>query len=357
MRSRCTRSRNVPTSSVSKATTNSWSSRPKRVGRVVVDARVFASDLDVALHDPPALVGRQRVPLARLHERVDEHVLAAKAARHRALVFGVLRALAHAQKRVRDLRPLHQAALREHDVELVDAVEVLGLGEQHQLGVAARADEREALQHVPVGEVLAGGHQLALVLCALLGVQPPPGWVDLQERVLDEVARAHGRDYRSRRVPGARAPCAGCAWIELGACAIALLSPYSWTYPGGVTRHIEALARELARSRPRGPHPRAVRSRRRALAPPASRRPSAAPPDARGLRLAGAHDRHARQRRGLQHGADAALGVHAARASCARAATTSCTSTSRSCRWSAGTRCARPASCRSSAPSTPTRRT
>jgi phosphatidyl-myo-inositol alpha-mannosyltransferase len=27
---------------------------------------------------------------------------------------------------------------------------------------------------------------------------------------------------------------------------VALLSPYSWTYPGGVTRHIEALARELA---------------------------------------------------------------------------------------------------------------
>jgi len=27
---------------------------------------------------------------------------------------------------------------------------------------------------------------------------------------------------------------------------IALLSPYSWTYPGGVTRHIEALAQELA---------------------------------------------------------------------------------------------------------------
>jgi len=26
---------------------------------------------------------------------------------------------------------------------------------------------------------------------------------------------------------------------------IALVSPYSWTYPGGVTRHIEALAEEL----------------------------------------------------------------------------------------------------------------
>jgi len=29
---------------------------------------------------------------------------------------------------------------------------------------------------------------------------------------------------------------------------IALVSPYSWTYPGGVTRHIEALSAELARS-------------------------------------------------------------------------------------------------------------
>jgi len=27
---------------------------------------------------------------------------------------------------------------------------------------------------------------------------------------------------------------------------VALISPYSWTYPGGVTRHIEALACELS---------------------------------------------------------------------------------------------------------------
>jgi len=26
---------------------------------------------------------------------------------------------------------------------------------------------------------------------------------------------------------------------------VALVSPYSWTYPGGVTRHIEALAGQL----------------------------------------------------------------------------------------------------------------
>jgi phosphatidyl-myo-inositol alpha-mannosyltransferase len=34
-------------------------------------------------------------------------------------------------------------------------------------------------------------------------------------------------------------------WIKYVAVRIALLSPYSWTYPGGVTRHIEALAHEL----------------------------------------------------------------------------------------------------------------
>ncbi len=80
----------------------------------------------------------------------------------------------------------------------MDAVEVLGLRQQHQLGVAARADQRERLQQVTVGEVLAGGDQLALVLCALLGVEPPPGGVELDEAVLDEMPSAHALDYRSR---------------------------------------------------------------------------------------------------------------------------------------------------------------
>ena len=35
-------------------------------------------------------------------------------------------------------------------------------------------------------------------------------------------------------------------WVKYETVRIALLSPYSWTYPGGVTRHIEALASELA---------------------------------------------------------------------------------------------------------------
>ena len=37
---------------------------------------------------------------------------------------------------------------------------------------------------------------------------------------------------------------------------IALVSPYSWTFPGGVTRHIDALARELLAA---GHHVRVLR--------------------------------------------------------------------------------------------------
>ena len=46
---------------------------------------------------------------------------------------------------------------------------------------------------------------------------------------------------------------------------IALVSPYSWTYPGGVTRHIEALAETVHRGRPSGPRAGAVRPARSSL--------------------------------------------------------------------------------------------
>jgi phosphatidylinositol alpha-mannosyltransferase len=76
------------------------------------------------------------------------------------------------------------------------------------------------------------------------------------------MARAHLLDYRIRQLVRrlARAPgeerAAGRATRPaamrptppadtVGTVRIALLSPYSWTYPGGVTRHIEALAGEL----------------------------------------------------------------------------------------------------------------
>ncbi len=81
---------------------------------------------------------------------------------------------------------------------------------------------------------------------------------------------------------------------------IALVSPYSWTYPGGVTRHIEALAAELAA---KGHEPRILAPfdpARRAVRAPAQGRPAAGPSGARGLRLARAHGRDPGQRRGLE---------------------------------------------------------
>ena len=82
---------------------------------------------------------------------------------------------------------------------------------------------------------------------------------------------------------------------------VALVSPYSWTYPGGVTRHIEALAAELLRRGPRRARARA-RSTPTAAAPRSLHR--GARPQARARAgVAGAarrHDRLAVQRRRLE---------------------------------------------------------
>ena len=160
----------------------------------------------------------------------------------------------------------------------MDAVEVLRLGDQQQLGVAARADEREALQQVPVGEVLAGGHELALVLRALLVLEPPPRGVELQERVLDEVARAHRRRLsqpgRARQIAAARGrPRRRIQWLPCGSrCSRRIRGRIRVASPATSRRS----PRELAARGHEAAHPRAVRPRRRALAPPAPRRAPAA---------------------------------------------------------------------------------
>ena len=120
---------------------------------------------------------------------------------------------------------------------------------------------------------------------------------------------------------------------------IALVSPYSWTYPGGVTRHIEALAeqfladghdvRVLAPFDPPDRLQRASAPRRRA-------RRSASAPDYAGP--ARAHDRLPGQRRGVEPRAARRRRRDAAPRAARRAASTSSTSTSRSRRRSAGTR-------------------
>src|SRR4029078_8108711 len=44
---------------------------------------------------------------------------------------------------------------------------------------------------------------------------------------------------------GIAAPGQSAGVFRIRAMRVALVSPYSWTYPGGVTRHIEARAVEL----------------------------------------------------------------------------------------------------------------
>ena len=93
---------------------------------------------------------------------------------------------------------------------------------------------------------------------------------------------------------------------------IALVSPYSWTYPGGVTRHIEALAEQFIAD---GHHVRVLAP----YDPPDTlsavlhrgARPQARVA-ARLPRAARAHGRLQGQRRGLQPRLHAGVGRHAA---------------------------------------------
>ena len=106
--------------------------------------------------------------------------------------------------------------------------------------------------------------------------------------------------------------------LECRAVRIALVSPYSWTYPGGVTRHIEALAAELAR---KGHEPRilapfdpddALSRRLHRGARPQRREPP------ENFVLARPHDRDSRQRRRLQPRRHARTRCSRCVASCAR---------------------------------------
>ena len=81
---------------------------------------------------------------------------------------------------------------------------------------------------------------------ALLVVEPAPGRIDLEEGVLDEMAdRAslNADDTAADGSPACRRRSQRGTDDE--SMRIALVSPYSWTYPGGVTRHIEALAEQF----------------------------------------------------------------------------------------------------------------
>ena len=164
-------------------------------------SRVAAADRDVLGHHPAALLERQPVPLALLVERVDDAVLALGGADlGPRLRVRVGRGLGHRQVGVGDRHPLRQPALGEDDVEGVDVVEHRALGEQHQVGVAARADGRVGAQAAVDGVVLAGGEELPFILRPRLGVATLPGGIELEEGELGKRAIGHRRDASGTRV-------------------------------------------------------------------------------------------------------------------------------------------------------------
>ena len=146
------------------------------------------------------------------------------------------------------------------------------------------------------------------------------------------VRRGGGHAVRARRSPvGAGGP------SRIADVRIALVSPYSWTYPGGVTRHIEALAgrfleegHEVRVLAPLDPPDRLSARLHRG-------RVAAGARAARLPRAARAHRRLPGQRRGVESRAARRTRIDAAPRARRPATSTSCTCTSRSRRSSAGT--------------------
>ena len=194
--------------------------------------------------------------------------------------------------------------------------------------------------------------------CArLLGVEPPPGRVELQERVLDEVPRAHApiiaaaRPLAPRR---ARRLADGYSWRRADRAGLAVLVDLpGWRHPphrGARRGAAREPATRRASSRPFDPDDALSRRLHRGARPQRST-------GARGLRLARAHRRHPRQRRRLQHGAHAARRLRAAPRAARRRLRRRAHPRAGRAAGRLGRALLAPASCRSSAPSTPTPRT
>ena len=70
----------------------------------------------------------------------------------------------------------------------MDPVKVFAFDRDHQVAVAADADERKGLKQVIGAEVLAGSKKLFLVGEPLHGIEPLPSRIDAEKCVFDEVA-------------------------------------------------------------------------------------------------------------------------------------------------------------------------
>ena len=309
MRRRCTRSRKRGRLVGLERDDELLVVEPERVARVEVDLRVLAADLDVLLHDPPALVGRQP-RTTRASSRTGRRTGTWRAP-------GGPRGATRRSTPTAWSSPGRSTGVEHHFISPLWASTTWNSWMRSRF-VACVSSIRSASPRVPTVENARSRRSAAkssqaarnsrLWAARSLVGQAPPGRIDLQERVLDEVALGHAASGRigsaelvrpaTVRLPE---PEPSARSFRMRAMRVALVSPYSWTYPGGVTRHIEALAGELHR---RGP--RRARARARSTTTTAAPRCCTAA-RARSAReragLAGParrHDRLAVQRRGLE---------------------------------------------------------
>ncbi len=153
---------------------------------VIVTKRL--ADRRVLLHRAPAVVHRQRVPLALLHERIDDEVGGATgnhAPVPRALALEVLRRLRRRQVRVRRGQVAGERRGVEVGPELAQVVVALGELPEHEVGVRPDTDEAVAPElHAP-GPVCDDVGKRLLARRPLLDRQPSPERIDAVERVCD----------------------------------------------------------------------------------------------------------------------------------------------------------------------------
>ena len=145
-------------------------------------AGILVADLDVGVHHGLALLQRQEVPLAALHEGVDEQVLRPDGANLQprpllalvAVAVDVLRLARHRQEGVRHREVAAHAGGVNARRKGLQVFQVERDRPQEEVGVGARAGDHVGPDHHPVGKLADDGGDLALALRLRFGVQTPP---------------------------------------------------------------------------------------------------------------------------------------------------------------------------------------
>jgi hypothetical protein len=116
---------------------------------VKFDAAILGTDANVLVHHLLTLVRRARIPLARLHKRIDEEIIRF-AGNNVQTIFGVLgivfvdihRALRHRKKRLRRLKVFRHLRVVEVRRHRLNRIKLLADAPDHEIDIGAQSDRR-----------------------------------------------------------------------------------------------------------------------------------------------------------------------------------------------------------------------